>query len=206
VAGGGIDPVSLTLLLIGDGRERYRKRCLASARRHLPEFVFEHEVEVDDSDHQLGFAGAIRIGWAQVTTDWVLHVEEDFVFTRPVPVEEMIHLLRRYPYLAQVALKRQPVSPAEIDAGGVVELHSEEFTECNDKHATWVEHRRYFTTNPSIYPSRICDLGWPQEEGSERAFTDRILQDPINRFAIWGRKFADPMVTHIGDVRAGHGY
>lgn len=196
--------MTVCLLLIHDGRHDYLERTLASAQERLP--AFDQRVIVDDSRHELGFAGAIRHGWDQIETDWVFHLEGDFTFNGNVPVAAMIELLERRSHLAQVALKRQPWNDEEKAAGGIVELHPDDFTERTDGHAVWTEHRRFFTTNPSVYSARLCRRGWPQQPHSEGVFTHQLLRDPRLRFAFWGAKHAPPLVEHIGAVRAGVGY
>jgi hypothetical protein len=118
----------------------------------------------------------------------------------------MIRLLERHPELAQLALKRQAWNAEERAAGGIIECHPGDFLEVSDAEATWTEHRRFFTTNPSVYSSRLCELGWPQVEHSEGIFTHCLLEDPELRFAFWGGRFDPPQCQHIGEVRAGVGY
>ena len=198
--------MTVCLLVIHDGRHDYLERTIESANEHLPMDVFDQVLTVDDSTHELGFAGAVQAGWQQVETDWVFHLEGDFTFNEPVFLDRMIRLLKDRPYLAQVALKRQPWNPEEKAAGGIVELHPEDFIERSDGLVNWTEHRRFFTTNPSVYSSRLCRIGWPQEPQSEGVFTHKLLTDPMLRFAFWGGKFDAPHVHHIGDERQGTGY
>jgi hypothetical protein len=195
---------SIARLLISDGRDEYLMQTLESATKMLPEF--DQHIHIDDREHQLGFGGAIRAGWEQVETDYVFHLEQDFTFNVPVDLDGMVALLERQPHLAQVALKRQPWNREERRAGGIVELHPHDFTERTDGQATWTEHRRFFTTNPSVYPSELLTFGWPDGDQSEGMFTHRLLRDPQLRFAFWGGKFDPPTVHHIGDVRSGNGY
>lgn len=200
--------MKVALLIIGDGRDDVHERAAASLREAVPGEAFAHTIAVDDREHRLGFSGAVQEGWDRVlATDatHVTHFEADFTFNAPVPLDGMIALLDRQPHLAQVALKRQPVNPEETAAGGIVEQHPDDFTERSDDLATWTEHRRFFTTNPSVYPARLCRMGWPQEPESEGKFTHRLLADPLLRFAFWGGKFDPPLVEHIG-VRVGTGY
>lgn len=200
--------MSIALLAIGDGRHDYHARSLASALEHLPKF--DQYVWVNDETHDLGFAGAIQHGWDQIETDWVFHLELDFVFHAPVPVDRMIRLLLLQPHLAQIALKRQAVNAPELAVGGVIEANPDAFTEHMESYAprgcVWTEHRAFFTTNPSVYHSWIRERGWPQQALSEGIFTHRLLADPSLRFAYWGGKFDPPLVTHIGAGRAGKGY
>lgn len=194
---------TVCLLLIDDGREDFLANSLAVLGGRA-----DAEVLIRDDEHHLGFAGAIQEGWEQALDtgcQYVFHVESDFAFNQDPPVGEMIALLERQPHLAQVALKRQPWNEEEKAAGGIVEVHPDDFEEKSDEHATWTEHRRFWTTNPSVYPMRYCQVGWPQERHSEGVFTHKLLTDPMLRFAFWGGKFDPPMVTHHG-ARCGTGY
>lgn len=196
--------MTCALLLIHDGRRDYLEQTVASIDEMLP--TFDQYVSVDDSSHALGFAGAIQRGWEQVETDWVAHVEADFIFRAPVDVAQILVLLKRHPEIAQVVLKRQPCNEQERAAGGVVECWPDEFTERREGMDVWTEHKLFWSTNPSFYSSRYCRMGWPQIARSEEAFTRQLLQDPHLRFAFWGEKFAPPIVEHIGMERAGNGY
>lgn len=195
------------LLLIGDGRDEYHERSVASAERYLP--AFDHLVQVDDRDHSLGFSGAIAEGWRQVvetSADFVVHLEADFIFHRDIDVIRMVSVLKANPKIAQLALKRQPWNDEEKAAGGIVELHPEDYVQVSECGDVWTEHRRNWTTNPSVYSANWCRQGWPQEEHSEGVWTHRLLEDPELRFAFWGGKHDLPAVEHIGTVRAGVGY
>lgn len=200
--------MTVCLLCIGDGRDEVHEHSWASAQLCLP--PWDRKVVVDDRDHSLGFAGAIQAGWQEVLdtgADWVVHLEMDFVFNAPVPVGDMIEVLDQNRHLAQMALKRQPWNEEEKAAGGIVECHPEDFTQQSDGLHVWTEHRRFFTTNPSVYSAKLCAAGWPQQPESEGRFTHALLDiDPKLRFAFWGGKFAPPLVEHIGEVRAGVGY
>jgi hypothetical protein len=195
--------MTLGLLLISDGRPCHLESAVSLLR--MPR-RFDQVVWVDDHDHELGFAGAIQAGWDQLKTDWIFHWECDFVLrTRSLQLDRMIRLLQTRAYLKQVALKRQPVNPPEVSAGGVVELHPDQFVERRNYHDIFTEHRAFFTTNPSVYHRRITADGWPQVPHSEGIFTHRLLEDPDAMFAYWGGKYDPPKVWHIGD-RTGVGY
>jgi hypothetical protein len=203
---------TVCLLLIDDGREDYLDRTLEALGGRA-----DAEVIVRDDDHSLGFAGAIQQGWELVLDSgcrYVFHVETDFTFNEDPPVDRMVKVLEEYPYLAQIALKRQAWNDQEKAAGGIVECNPDDFEERGASFrsgeeflfaAEWTEHRRFFTTNPSVYPARLCLVGWPQEPHSEGVFTHRLLTDPLLRFAFWGGKFDPPLVEHQG-ARAGIGY
>jgi hypothetical protein len=198
--------VSVCLLLIGDGRDEIHEQSWESVQEHV---AFDERVAIDDRDHELGFAGAVAEGWRlarETGCDWVFHVEADFLFASAVPIDRMLGVLQRRPYLAQLSLKRQPWNEREKAAGGIVEADAEDFAQITDVGDVWTEHRRYWTTNPSLYSVGWCAQPWPQESESEGKFTHRLLEDPDLRFGIWGAKFDPPLVEHIGHTRTGTGY
>lgn len=200
--------MTVALLKIGDGRDDVHERSDASLKEALAGFRFDHVVVVDDRDHELGFAGAVDKGWREVVAtgaDYLWHAEMDFLYNAPVPLEAMLGVLERRPYLAQLVLKRQPVNAEERAAGGIVECHPEDFHDCSDGLHNWCEHRRFWSTNPGCYSTRYCRIGWPQEPESEGRFTHKLLADPMLRFAFWGAKHDPPLVEHIGE-RIGVGY
>lgn len=194
------------LLVISDGRDDYRERSLASADACLP--PFDDRVEVDDRDHRLGFAGAIAEGWRQVLErghDWVFHLEADFVFNRPVPVDDMRRVLEAFPHLVQMALLRQPWNDQERAAGGIVQMHPEDYARHVWNGHPFLEHRRHFTTNPCLYPAWVMRSGWPQEPESEGKFGISLFaSDPALRAGYWGE--GEEWTSHIGTVRVGVGY
>ena len=215
----------VTLLVITDGRGHCLKRTVASARENLPwalmfkrhlindsldpecaswldaefgsEFVVHH-IAIDDG-HKHGFGGAIEAAWKQVDTGFVFHLEDDFTFNRPVPVEEICEALSRREYMAQICLLRQPWNDEEKAAGGIVQATPNAFIQREH----WIEHRRCFSTNPCVYRADIVAKGWPQTKHSEGIFTHRLLDDGY-WFAYWGQ--GEEWVHHIGDERVGIGY
>ena len=63
----------------------------------------------------------------------------------------------------------------------------------------WMEHRQFFTTNPSLVPRRIIDLGWPEGERSEAAFNAWCIDhDPTAAAGLWGRRDDEPLAHHAG--------
>lgn len=191
------------LLFITDGRE-CAGEAFASLQQHLPKP--SSLVVVEDTDHKLGFHGAVQAGWDQVPeeADFVWHAEDDFLFKSDAPLENMIWLLDNKPYLAQVSLKRQAVNEREKAAGGIVEADPDDFEDRYEDNIAYTIHRRYFTTNPSLYRADLIKRGWPQEPNSEGVFTHQLLADDY-WFAIWGEKHSPPLVEHVG-IRQGTGY
>lgn len=167
-------------------------------------------------DGRQGFGGAIRAAWAALDHPdtfrpaderFVFHLEDDFTFNRPVDLAAMATVLDRRPHLAQLALRRQPWNDEERGAGGIVEQHPDDFREVSDADGyVWLEHRRFFTTNPSLYRRALCASSWPTGPNSEGRFTHQLLQDHDLRFGYWGARDSGEAVTHIGRERAGVGY
>jgi len=222
----------LTLLAITDGRRDCLIRTLQSFEESVDQTTVAHRLIVNDSLDQdygqwidytynfdehishrtydrskWGFAGAIKMGWQYVPEDipYVFHLEDDFTFNRFLDVHAMIAVLEQRPYLRQMALRRQAWNDLEQEAGGIVECHPHEYADMTDGPNQWLEHRLFFTTNPSIYPQYPMHVGWPSGSGSEAAFTQLLLQDPAARFGYWGSRDLEPWVTHIGQ-RSGTGY
>lgn len=158
-----------------------------------------------------GFAGAYARAWqhlaAAVPEPWVFSTEDDFMFNRPVDLIDFINVLNQNPRLAQLALRRQAWGPEEEAVGGVVEKNPGAYVEMVDHaHRRWLEHRLFWTTNPSLHRTLTCALGWPRKPQSEGLFTHRLLEDPDLRFGYWGARDSSTWVTHIGHQRAGSGY
>lgn len=185
-----------------------------------------------------GFAGAIERGWRYLrrldgSVRFVFHLEDDFKFNRTVDLRAMATVLTRNRHIVQMALRRQPWNDAERAAGGVVEQWPDEYidkateSEHDGPVLHWLEHRLFFTTNPSMYRVSLCELGWPRGDKSEQQFTHEVLsrgyldqhgRDPgtlrgsLERkqvvFAYWGARNSGEWVEHIGRrrTRAGQGY
>lgn len=199
--------MTVCLMVIHDGRHDYLERTMASAGENLP--AFDHEVVVDDTAHTLGFGGAIREGWRRVLetdAEFVFHLEGDFTFPRPVPVDDMIAVLRARPYLTQMALLRQPWNDEEKAAGSIFDLISADLElNSDDEGRYWLEHRRPNTTNPSIWPRWVLERGWPDVRHSEGVFGGELMKsDHSLRAAYWGQ--GEENCFHIGDERTGVGY
>lgn len=223
--------LAVDLLTITDGRGQLLERSIAAAREQLrgawftcwlyddsgdpayrawlvdrfPEFeVFWHPAG------RQGFGGAIRYAWQHLRDHAsgaaIFHLEDDFVLTRRVDVDDMAEVLRADPCLAQLALRRQPWNDAERAAGGIVEQHQADFVEVRNVRGSWLQHRRFFTTNPSLYPRRlILEHDWPDGPESEGRFGLELWR--AGWFAgYWGARDSGEWCEHIGAERVGTGY
>lgn len=196
---------------ISDRRDLYLPECQRTFWNHVPPGIVKYWNTVDDRHHELGMAGAVQKAWKwalDIGADYVVHVEEDFVFDRLIPVGAMRRILELCPHLAQVVLKRQPWSTEEAEAGGQIELgelRGGVFTECSGLGVdlNWVEHSTLFSLNPCLIPRRTFELGWPAGPlgvGNESGMTKKCL-DAGMRFAYYGRKKDPPRCTHVGHQR-----
>jgi len=215
-----------TLLIMTNGRAECIKPTLASLHLNLTGNIHRTLIHDDSgseryaawlrnewpwadvySTKRVGFAGAIRSAWNQVDGDWIVHWEDDFVLKEKVNVAEFVSVMRDDPDIVQMALKRQPWNESEKKAGGIIEVSPDDYTEKTNGKYTWTEHRKFFTTNPSVYRGVLTKRGWPNVPESEGVFGASLFKFwPDAKCAYWGGKFDDPKVEHIGAERSGHGY
>lgn len=220
----------ISLLVMTDGRADCLARSVASFDRlHGPISVRVIHDDSGDADYaeylhdtypgfavcstgqRSGFSGAYRSAWAWLRehdrNPLVFSTEDDFVFTRDVDLHAMAGVLDRCPYLTQMALRRQPWNAQETAAGGIVEMHPDQYVDCHDGTHDWLEHRRFFTTNPSLLRrSLILAHEWPSGSESEGRFGIGLFADPTVRSAFWGHRDSGEWCEHIGTVRIGTGY
>lgn len=212
-----------------DGRREYLQRTLASFDQMVTGDIGERWIFDDSADpaHQRwlhraygerfeivswktrrGFGGTIHGAWEHLAerteASHIAHLEEDFTFDVEVDLGRLVALLEAMPHLTQVALLRAAHFPVEIAAGGIIEQHPNAYQRRSYGGFTWMQHRRYFTTNPCVYRRELLDLGWPDVEASEQVFTRTAFRSMRARSAFWGD--GTPWVSHIGAVRTGTGY
>lgn len=227
----------IVLVVMTDGR----RECLLQSMESLERLdgPISRRVIHDDSgdhDHHLwimgqfpgwdyvftgtrsGFDGAYRSvrDWlkANTTEPYVLSTEDDFVIQRPVELDPLLDVLDAHPYLAQLVAKRQAWNRHERAAGGIIEQDPSGYDDMMDRAGTrWVEHRRFWSTNTSLFRRALLDPEWPTGPESEGRFTHHLLQygyDDIAgedvRFGFIGGRFDPPLIEHIGHFRNGTGY
>lgn len=224
----------IVLLVMTDGRAECLERTIDSARLNLRGPITRAVMHDDSADadfaawlddrypefehvhtgHRSGFGGAIRSAWHFLMRTaeadacrYVFHLEDDFTFRRPVDLSLLSAVLGARPSLAQLALRRQPWNEDERAAGGIVEQHPEAYEEHRHGDLEWLEHRLFFTTNPSLYRRSLTWRGWPDGAHSEGRFGWELFQDdPEARAGFWGALDSGEWVEHIGTTRAGTGY
>lgn len=177
--------------------------------------VFPHARVVQTAGRS-GFGGAIRSAWDALrlgsSAPFVFHLEDDFRLFRIVELARMAEVLQLRPELVQLALRRQPWNAEELAAGGIVELHPGDFEDRTTRlhdgtEAEWLAHRRFFTTNPSLYRTDLLGREWPDGAHSEGRFSIELFASNPDRVAgYWGSRSSGEWCEHIGHQRVGTGY
>jgi hypothetical protein len=221
--------VNYALVVITDGRRSCLERTLWSFDRMVSpkprirliindnpqpawsdwlDRTYADRYEVWHTQNRMGFCGSVQRAFDAVRNrcDYVFHLEDDFLFTRPVHVTQMARLLILHPSLCQVALKRQAWNSREVMAGGLVEADPDDFTDREDEGIEWLEHHRFWTTNPSLYREPITHLQWPQQDNSEGLFHHQQILPRGWHYGLMGHRADPPWVEHIGELRVGTGY
>ena len=166
-------------------------------RADVEAIAAEHGFYVVGAGHH-GYTTAVRRLWSYIQRrargDLIFLTEDDFTYDRDVDLAAMAGPVIRDGLLRQMALLRQPVFPREED--GVLGWPDDSFT----RRDGYLEHRNFWTMNPSVFRRSITDTEWPSRSSSERGFGDAVLRDPKARVGIWGD--GTPWVTHIGEVRS----
>lgn len=230
----------IVLLVMTDGRKDYLVQTIASVFEHLDGPITRMVIfddSADDAYHvwlqdrfgpdgfevvrqpgeRLGFGGAIRTAWAWLRENtnepFVWHQEDDFTFNRHVYTSDMIAVMLERPHLAQMALVRQPWSETECNAGGLIAVNPSAYSQHTDGRHWWLQHRLFYTTNPSLFSRSLLDIGWPEGDHSEGIFHHELMARGLLGtpaefvwYGYWGRKDDGPWVHHIGYERTGTGY
>jgi len=136
---------------------------------------------------------------------YIFQAEDDFLYDRPIDLEQMIETLDASPHLAQLVLLRGAYYAREFEAGGILGWPRDEFVEGGTNGTTHLEHRLFWSQNPGLWRREVTTLPWPSGPSSERLFGDLLLKrDPAVRFGLWGS--GESWITHIGAVKAGSSY
>jgi hypothetical protein len=179
----------------------------------------ELPAEVDMSAEQRGFCRSTQHLWqwaSRADTEFVFWLEHDFRFLRPVDLTDLAVPLLGDPMLAQMQLMRNAVSVEEIAAGGLYEMRRADYERVaavvdtpgafgSDSVRTWLRHRSYFTTNPSLMRTAwMAENPWPDDDEPhcEGRFSIDLVQRGFS-YGVWGS--GEAWVEHIGH-RTGFGY
>lgn len=179
-------------VICGNDRPVYRAKCIAS----LVEYVRLPFTICNDDTHA-GMAANVQKGFdlfLKTDADYVLWVEEDFIWLRRPPLEQAVEILDSHPKIAQMLFQRQPLAPAEIAAGSVIGGMDGAVNR-----GDWWEQQHIFSLNPCLIPRRVVELGWPAGPlgvGNETGMTHKLLDAGFS-FGVWDGQY----VEHIGAER-----
>lgn len=210
----------MQVVVLSNRGDRYVHDAIASLREHVA--GWDSLTVVDDSGDQMhrtlmrdrypaatftpvaaspaGYAHAMQAAFDTMAGEFVLFWEEDFRAVADVDLTELVAHLDADPWLAQVALLRQPWFANEVAAGGVIEARERQgasFTRLDGL----IRHIDHFTGNPSVLPSWVFQRPWPQVDWSEATFGRQLVRDGYG-FAYLDRGV---VVEHVGE-RTGWGY
>lgn len=224
----GEEPLTvITLLAMTDGRDDLLEKTLESSYTHLKGPISHRVIHTDNGlvhrsqlarrypnfhvigGRRLGFGGAINRAWSYILTrrnNYVFHLEDDFLFNRDIELGAMVSILHAEPNLHQLCLRRQPWNEQERQAGGIIEVWPDSYVDCRRNGHEWLEHRLFFSTNPSLYRKSLCERGWPIGPRSEASFSQNLFKDPKAVCGFWGSRHSGEWVHHIGLERVGKTY
>lgn len=167
----------------------------------------KHGFYVAGPSEPVDFTEGMKAMWTYLAKrgkgDYVFQTEDDFTYDRDVDLGDLITALRADPGIVQMALLRDAYYRDEKDLeaiGNILGWPEPAFT----KRERWMEHRLFFTLNPSLFRRSLTDTPWPSGQHTETIFGKRVLADETRRSAFWGT--GEQWVSHIGAVRAGVGY
>lgn len=217
----------IALVVMTDGRKDYLKKTIESAKNNLIGSITEQWMHDDTGDEEernwlrkqypdfihigvgprRGFGGAYSYAWetlsASSNAQYFFSLEDDFIFNRPIPLNAMAKILDENPHLYQMALRRQAWNDEEKGAGGIIERWPNDFEEIRLGDLVWLEHRRWYTTNPNLYKRSSLDRSWPTTKDAEGHFGIQLFsENPKTKCGYWGKKTDAAWVTHIGEQRS----
>lgn len=159
-----------------------------------------------------GGAAAIQTAWGMLPDtgcDYAFHLEEDWTFPGPVPVAEMVDILKIHRQLANVVLRRQPwgnegpggyigddVEAFDLYSGALFALGRGQIA----KSEPFEHHRKGFWLNPCLYRVSLTEkYPWP-DRGHESDYSLPLVADGYS-FAVYGTRYDDPRAIHVGNQR-----
>lgn len=219
---------SIALIVHTDGRRDYITATIASLEQQITGAIGRRIIWDDsgDADYQqwlersfpswqvigqparLGYTGSMRALWryiGELDDELIFRTEDDFMFERPVDLDELATVLLAHPELTQMTLLRGPWYAEELEAGGIIEATPSAFKRIDEGGQSWLEHRTWWSANPSLFRRSLTQLHpWPAVARSEWAYSRRVTRDRRARMAYWGD--GTPWVRHIGELKLGFGH
>src|SRR4029077_9040341 len=127
-----------------------------------------------------GYTASRRALWTylgrRAQGEYIFSTEDDFVYDQPIDLPRMVGILRAEPNLAQVALLRDAYYAAERAKGGILGWPRDQFVQRGENGDARLEHRLFFTANPSLIRRSLTARPWPSGPSSERLFGDALVR------------------------------
>lgn len=197
---------SLTEMVEGPIVQRVVYDCWGDAAitAELEDLVRPFGFYVVGPGRRVDFTAGMQAMWGYLRKrakgEFILQVEDDFTYERPVDLGAMIDILQANEHLVQLALLRDACYQDERDTGGILGWPLPAFT----FREGWFEHRQFFTLNPSLFRRSLTDHPWPAGHHSETLFGRSVLNDKRAASGFLGD--GTEWIRHIGETRAGAGY
>jgi hypothetical protein len=165
--------------------------------------------EVVEHDTNVGLGATWREAWARIageSFDWVLHLEDDAVFERPVRVMDVACAFAASAApLSQVFFKRQVCYDASHDF--IAEIESGRAGEDGPVGSPIgvTDQRRYFVAMASLYPKLIVQTYMNAKQRLDpHEHTLRAFFGGLGMWSsMWGARGDPPTVRHVGELSRG---
>lgn len=156
-------------------------------------------------EENLGYSETWRRAWAEYIpkdTDFIFHMEEDFVFNERINIKNMCKIFDNDSRLLyQISLKREVffnngndfIQNIQSGRTGIEE------TICD---VSLVLHNELFNANPCIYPYWITQEKYDYNP-QEGTIVYKLNQKHNGSCALYGSRHCTPQLTHIGEYNQG---
>lgn len=228
------DSMDLCWTVLTDGRKEYIEQCLPDWIEWLDNSI-QNKFIIDDSgdleyrywlcetfpsfkiiavgNQRAGYSAAMSrvFNTAKLSKNkYCLHLEDDFLLKRKFDIGGATSVLNSNKFLSQMSFIREPWYHNEIESGGLIEAIERDnpdavFEQKNTNGINWIEHKSYWTCNPSIFPRWLTSYKWPTGDWSESRF-GRQLFNAGRTAGVFGYRGDKPYVEHIGRHRNGTKY
>lgn len=223
----------ITWITLTDGRKDLIKKTIPCWQENISS-NFSNKIIIDDSGdnnyrlwlkktfksfdivpvdkERAGYVEAMRKVFSvarEANSPYVFHLEDDFLIKKEFDLNNFTSVLDQNSNLVQMSFLRDPWYENEIRDGGTLRTlvkHGKKISRAKNKNFDWMEHRIFWTCNPSVYPLRITDEEWPDRKHSEFYFGRSLFSDKKNKSAVWGKWSDKPLITHTGSYQKGINY
>jgi hypothetical protein len=223
----------ITWITLTDGRKDLIKQTIPCWEKNLSG-NFSNKIIIDDSGDsdyrswlkktfkgfeivpvdkdRAGYVNAMKKVFSvakEANSPYVFHLEDDFLIKKEFDLNNFVSVLDQNARLVQMAFLRDPWYENEIRDGGTLRTlvkGGKRISRAKNKDFQWMEHRIFWTCNPSVYPLRITENEWPDRKHSEFYFGRSLFKDKNNRSGMWGGWSDKPLVTHTGSYQKGINY